>query len=500
MMEKRVMKLPTYLYKFLCLLLIIPLCACGGGGGGSSSNQTSVINSSLIIASSSLSSSALSSSVLSSALLSLSSSSINSSSSNLLTSSSSIGNNSSRSSNSTSNLLVDIPLQSQITKVQPMTGIVLWADSHNDSVLKTDDQYIQLEYAYVRPSDVVIGDNLYDWTPVENLLEQIRARKKQAILRWYYVYPGRATAVPAYIKNYSDYHETTALSEGLQTGFPDWSHAELQQATLDFYTAFAARYDNDPRIAFVQAGFGLWGEYHIYDPGVILGKNFPSKAYQKTFLQHLATVFDELHWSISIDAGDSENTPVANDASLRALHFGNFDDSFMHKDHAQYNKDMWTIFGYEERYKHSPHGGELSYYSDFDQQNALNISGMYGRTYEQLSADFHITYMIGNDQPEYQTNQRIKDAGLANGYKFYITEFKASSSLSRVTVTNRGIAPIYYDAYVAINGVRSAQSLKGLLANPSLTIEINSGGVRPVLTIESDRLVEGQEIQFSANL
>lgn len=381
-----------------------------------------------------------------------------------------------------------------------MTGIVLWADSYNGTVLKTDDQYIQLEYAYVRPSDVVTGDNRYDWSAVDNLLEQISARGKQAILRWYYVYPGRATAVPNYIKAYSDYQETTALSEGLSTGFPDWSHPELQQATLDFYTAFAARYDHDPRIAFLQVGFGLWGEYHIYDPQIILGKNFPAKTYQKTFLEHLAEQFDELHWSISIDAGDSNNTPIANDASLLALHFGNFDDSFMHKDHADYNASMWTVFGYTERYKHSPQGGELSYYSDFDQRNALNVAGMYGRTYETLSKTFHITYMIGNDQPEYQSNERIMQAGMANGYKFHITEFKASTSRSRVTLTNRGIAPIYYDAFVTINGVRAQQTLKGLLPNESLTVEINSGGIQPLLTIESDRLVTGQEIQFEADL
>ncbi|HSC67892.1 MAG TPA: hypothetical protein VLC79_09390 [Cellvibrio sp.] len=411
---------------------------------------------------------------------------------------SSPGSNSS--SSSVSENFVDIPLQSKITKVQPMTGIVLWADSYNGTALKADDQYIQLEYAYVRPSDVVIGDNLYDWSAVENLLEQIRGRGKQAILRWYYVYPGRATAVPNYIKNYPDYHETTALSEGLSTGFPDWSHPELQQATLDFYTAFAARYDHDPRIAFLQVGFGLWGEYHIYDPQVILGNNFPSKAYQKTFLQHLAAQFHELHWSISIDAGDSDNTPIANDASLLALHFGNFDDSFMHKEHAGYNKDMWTVFGYTQRYKHSPHGGELSYYSDFDQKNALNVAGMYGRNYETLSREFYITYMIGNDQPAYQSNERIKQAGMANGYKFHITEFKSSSSRSRITVINRGIAPIYYDAYIAINGIRAQQSLNGLLPNESLTVEVNSGGVQPILTIESDRLVAGQTIQFEADL
>jgi hypothetical protein len=381
-----------------------------------------------------------------------------------------------------------------------MTGIVLWADSYNGTALKAEDQYIQLEYAYVRPSDVVIGDNLYDWDAVDSLLEQIRIRGKQAILRWYYVYPGRDTAVPNYIKNYPDYHETTALSEGQSTGFPDWSHPELQQATLDFYTAFAARYDHDPRIAFLQVGFGLWGEYHIYDPQVILGENFPSKAYQKTFLQHLTAQFEELHWSISIDAGERDNTPIANDASLLALPFGNFDDSFMHEEHADYNASMWAVFDYTERYKLSPHGGELSYYSDFDQKNALNLTGMYGRTYEALSETFHITYMIGNDQPEYQSNERIKQAGMANGYKFHVTEFKASPSHARVSVTNRGIAPIYYDAFITVNGVRAQQSLKGLLPDESITVDINSGGVQPLLTIESDRLVAGQKIQFEADL
>ena len=36
---------------------------------------------------------------------------------------------------------------------------------------------------------------------------------------------------------------------------------------IDTPEEFAARYDDDPRIAFLQVGFGLWGEYHIYDPG-----------------------------------------------------------------------------------------------------------------------------------------------------------------------------------------------------------------------------------------
>ncbi len=396
---------------------------------------------------------------------------------------------------------VDIPLKSEITKVQPMTGIVLWADSHAGTAYKTRDDVIQLEYAYMRPSDIVIGKNQYDWAPLENLLEDIRLRKKQAIIRWYYVYPGNTeTAVPAYVKNYPDYQEIIAPSEGQDTAFPDWSHPELQQAHLDFYRAFARQYDKDPRIAFLQVGFGLWGEYHIYDPGIQYGVNYPSRAFQKFFLEQLAGELSDLRWSISIDAGDEENSPISGDEVLLALPFGNFDDLFMHQGHGDYNESMWEVFGYQTRHETAPHGGELSYYSDYDQVHALDAAGMYGRTYESLSEKFHITYMIGNDQPAYQTIARIKEAGMANGYKFTVVKFRTSSNQTQITIRNTGIAPIYYDAYPAINSVRAAASLKGLAPNESLDFTVEAGGDNPELTIECDRLVEGQELEFEANL
>jgi hypothetical protein len=67
-------------------------------------------------------------------------------------------------------------------------------------------------------------------------------------------------------------------------------------------------------------------------------------------------------------------------------------------------------------------------------------------------------------------------------------------------VTNRGVAPIYHDAYLAVNGVRAERSLKGLLPGESRTDEIGSGGESPQLSIVSDRLVPGQMIEFEANL
>ena len=123
--------------------------------------------------------------------------------------------------------LRDVSLRSEITRVQPMTGIVLWEDSWNGDPIKTSDA-IALEYAYVPPSSIVTARDTYDWEEFEAFLDRIAGRGHQAVVRFYYVYPGRETAVPDYVKALSDYDETVGSTEGMRTVFPDWTHPELQ--------------------------------------------------------------------------------------------------------------------------------------------------------------------------------------------------------------------------------------------------------------------------------
>jgi hypothetical protein len=386
------------------------------------------------------------------------------------------------------------PLSSRIRHVQPMTGIVLWTTSQHKQ-----SGAIQLEYSYMKYGDIVRDRALYDWSVMDRLLEQVAARRHQAIVRYYFVYPGSPTTVPGYIKALSDYHETRGMSEGKPTAFADWSHDELKRFTLEFYEKLAARYDNDPRLAFVETGFGLWAEYHIYDGPMKLGRTFPDKTFQAAFARHLGRVFRETPWMISVDAADGSRAPFVSERDLLKIPFGVFDDSFLCRQHARENEPNWNALG-RDRWKRAPAGGELSYYTAHDQKQALAVNGPHGIPFEKAAADFHISFMIGDGQPQYQTMDRIRAAGLACGYKFRILAFTASPSRSRVTVTNAGVAPLYYDAYLAVNGTRSERSLKGLLPGESRTDLIASGGVLPKLTIACDRLVPGQSIEFDAEL
>ncbi|WP_421876728.1 hypothetical protein [Marinoscillum sp.] len=384
-----------------------------------------------------------------------------------------------------------IELDSEITMVQPMTGIVFWP---GNSRIETDA--ISLEFSYMLYNDIVSEKGVYDWTPVEELLDEMASRNHQAVLRFRFSYPGRETSVPDYIKALDDYHETEGESEGRETWFPDWTHPELKRFTLEFYEKYAEKYDNDKRLAFVQTGFGLWAEYHIYDGPFVLGETFPSKDFQAGFFQHLDTIFTNTHWSISIDAASDTYSPFQAQPELKEIGFGLFDDSFMHRNHSGYNTSNWNFFD-RERYKWAPAGGEFSYYTDYDQQNVLNEHvGAHGIAFETFVENFHMSYINGNDQPRYQSMDRIKEASMYMGYRFKINSFQSMDGSSIVNIENVGVAPIYYDAYVAVNGVRAVESLIYLSPGETLTCEIPAGSAAPVLTIESDRILDSQTIQY----
>jgi hypothetical protein len=384
------------------------------------------------------------------------------------------------------------PLKSQVTQVQPMTGLVFWDDSEHATA-----NPIQLEFFYLTYAALVPKRGEIDWRPIERRLDAIKARKHQAIVRFHDTYVGKPSGVPDYIRKLPDYRETTAKSEGKDTVFPDWSHPEMARFYIEFYSKVAEKYDRDPRIAYVETGFGLWSEYHIYDGPMKLGGTFPAKEFQEKFLRHLAGLFKATPWMISIDAAAEETTPFASKRALVDLSFGVFDDSFLCEQHAKENAPNWAFFG-RDRWKRAPAGGEFSYYTKDDQKNALAPKGPHGVPFEAAARDFHLTFIIANDQPQYQQIERIRAAGLGCGYRFRVTDYRAGGGKSILTLTNSGIAPLYHEAFVAVAGRRSTTSLKGLCPGENRVCEVAAAGGD--VTIESDRLVPGQKIEFDADL
>ena len=389
-----------------------------------------------------------------------------------------------------------VPLQSAVTHVQPMTGIVLWNTSGSNK-----KEYVQLEFSYMLYNDVCKEKDVFDWAPMDKLLKEVAARGHQAVVRFRYTYPGYSCAVPDYIKEWPGYEATNGKSEGRKTEFPDWRCEELQRFHMEFHRRFAERYDKDPRLAFVETGFGLWAEYHIYDGPCVIGRTFPSHEFQAQFLPKMDEWFQDTPWLFSIDAADSKYAPFHKQKELLDLRFGNFDDSFMCEDWSGYNYSSWKFFG-EERYKKAPLGGEFSYYSDYDQKHVLDKGGMYGRVFEDVVAKVHMTFIIGNDQPGKQTPERIAEAAMSMGYRFEIRDFQVKDGeLAAVRIANVGVAPIYRDAFVEVEGVRGDLNLRTLMPGDEAWVKIPCKATtasRPA--IACDHLVAGQEIQYQADI
>jgi hypothetical protein len=383
---------------------------------------------------------------------------------------------------------------------------------------------IQLEFSYCLPCKVVTGCEedgtiVYDWSWFENILDDVASRGHQLIARFRYEYPSGkdvdgnkgTTAVPDYIKQRSDYTESYASNPGGDgpTYYADWSNTELQRFTLQFYTDFAQRYAHDARLAFLEVGFGHWSEYHIYGTKLQLGKNFPSKAFQERFFNHMSAVMTDIPWAVSIDAADDLYSPVVNDNRLMAMQFGLFDDSFMHETHeigtsSGYNEKCWNAIGRGTRWQTGVCGGEISYYSSNDQKNFLSPNGLYGHTWAEQAAKYHITFMIANDAPRggVATPARFRRGSMATGYRFVVKQCETDGTSTRLLVTNEGIAPLYRDAWFAIGSIRSETTLRGLLPDEERWIEIPA--VPSVdgsdVQIVSDCILPQQSIEFIADI
>jgi len=174
----------------------------------------------------------------------------------------------------------------------------------------------------------------------------------------------------------------------------------------------------------------------------------------------------------------------------------------MCEEYYEYNYKNWQFFG-EERYKTSPLGGEFSYYSDYDQKHCLDKEGMYGRTFEEMVRKVHMTFIIGNDQPGKQTDERITEAAMSMGYRFRIEDYRMKEGTgAAVKITNEGVAPIYRDAFVSVDGVRGEYNLRNLLPGESEWVEIPLKDIssKSAPAILCDHLVPGQQIQFAADV
>lgn len=90
-----------------------------------------------------------------------------------------------------------------------------------------------------------------------------QAQGKHIVIRLYLDYPNLPTGVPQWVIDSGVAmrpYNIPGIGQGLA---PDYDDPRLLVPLLNFIQALGARYNSNPRVAFVQLGtLGFWGEWH----------------------------------------------------------------------------------------------------------------------------------------------------------------------------------------------------------------------------------------------
>jgi hypothetical protein len=314
-----------------------------------------------------------------------------------------------------------------------------------------------MEWFYLPLSDVVTGPDAYDWTPLEKELTAISARGHQSVFRFYVDYPKKPTGIPKYLltaglKTFS-YDDSENAKSATPSVAPDYRDPRLIDCMVRFIHAFGAKYDGDPRIAYLTVGlYGFWGEWHVHKhplPGEPAGWDIAQKdkdallqAYVQSFHRTLLQV---------------RTAKVTENRGLLA-NFGFHDDSLLNDTIGPQNWQFWSAMqqvGMAGNWQRRPMGGEIypqlqtGLWDAWHNQAGQNMSDVIKTT--------HATWMLASDlfknapTPEQRANALRAERML--GYTFFCKQFQVTRSKGKgdgsatvtVRIENRGIAPIYYD-------------------------------------------------------
>ena len=317
-----------------------------------------------------------------------------------------------------------------------------------------------MEFQYLPLSALVVGKERYDWSPLENLLNEIAGRGHCAVFRVFLEYPGQKNAIPRYLvesglKVVRWLNTNTQPLPPTEIETPDYSDPRLRDALKSFIAALGSRYDNDPRIGFITAGLlGTWGEWHDYPRNEL----FASLAVQDEVMTAYETAFRKTPILLRYPAGPGGSGHAPN----AARRFGYHDDSFAWATlDTGKPSDSWFYLpalksaGRDalEKWKRFPIGGEIrpeAWGKVFD----TDPGDAQIQNFRACVAQTHATWLMDSGMfAKRQSDARIQRATAEvqrMGYEFHIADvatepIRAGKLPIAVSVENRGVAPFYYD-------------------------------------------------------
>ncbi len=317
-----------------------------------------------------------------------------------------------------------------------------------------------MEWSYMPLRALMSGATNFDWSSLDNLLASDASRGHQTVFRVYLDYPTLSTGIPQYLLDaglitysYNDYG-----NNGVSV-CPDYGNSLLQQALTNLIAALGARYDGDPRIAFITGGLlGFWGEWHTYPHT----NWFASTAVQDEVLDAYAAAFSRTKLLVRWPSGTNPS----------ARQIGYHDDSFAYETIAPPSymfSGLLEAAGETNKWMTQPIGGELYPPDQLCIWDTPSNCVPPGQEFTNCVALTHASWLLnqGVFDPGFSgPQQALALAGSKSlGYELYVS----SAVLPDATMTgplhlslqvlNTGIAPFYYDWPIVLGALNSSNQL-----------------------------------------
>jgi hypothetical protein len=336
----------------------------------------------------------------------------------------------------------------------PLKGLVPYAGVGDDVFPHS------MEFSYFRLSDLMTGYDSYNWQPLEELLDAVSGRGRQAIFRIYLEWPNRTDLIPGFLlddglKVFKYLNTNTQPHPPSDVETPDYEDVNLRRALTNLIAALGRRYDGDPRIGFITAGLlGTWGEWHTYPRDDL----FASKTVQAEIMDAYEAAFKITPVLLRYPAGDDDPVYVSN----ADRPFGYHDDSFgwatiptSNQGQEWYYMNVLAEAGPAalDKWKKQPIGGEVrpeAWGKIFDPDPQDSNIQDFGESVDQT----HVTWLMDSGMfREIPGEERMKRA-LAEvrrmGYEFHIPAVTTGDAANtvlpvQIELENHGVAPFYYD-------------------------------------------------------
>lgn len=313
-----------------------------------------------------------------------------------------------------------------------------------------------MEFWYFPMNRLMTGPDSFDWSPIEDKLSEISSRGCQAVIRVFAEYPGRPLAVPEFLIE-QGVKVTRYQHDGKLNLTPDYNNPTMVEAMQSFIAAYGEKYDGDPRIGFITMGIlGHWGEWHTYPRGEL----FASKPVQAQVMDAFESAFTKTKVLMRYPAGPDTWGKAAN----HRRPFGYHDDSFAWATlDTGREQDSWFFQPAmqaagpeaEAKWKTQPIGGEIRpevWGCVFDHPSCAPEGQEFEKCVEETHASWLMDsgmFSLARRRPTAERKREAVRQVQRMGYEFFVSQAiieRADDQTSiRLDVTNRGVAPFYYD-------------------------------------------------------